>query len=678
MGDNMKRLFLLITLTIVIFFAFSIFVYADYSPQYVEMNIDGKNINLEKINILINGEPLISDVSPVLYESRTLVPVKFIIDYLNAQIDWDSKNREVHIYSNDKNITIKIDSKDIIVDGKQKSLPYGVPAKIMNDRTMVPLRFAAEELGFKVDWDSKMRKGIISSAKQDILDIVVNTDNILPKIEIKASGIVYHREMYLDNPCRLVIDIPNTNLELDKDKLDENGVFKLDVNTYPVKMIRASQFSKNPYITRLVLDMDRNAGYTIIQGEKSLEIVFTNLIKNISNGKVNDREAIIIETTNIPEYNVLKLNNPDRMILDIMDSFMGQAKDKYNYKTNNVKGVRVSQFKPDDLYNVNDNIVRVVFDLMSTEESNLIVEQNENKIFFYADNKLINGLNYEKGKEGGKLSIDSSSNSKASVVYDENNNMLKITMPKYNSNIKNSALILSDAFIDNIIIDTIDNNRVLYIKFKENMIYSVISNSKQIDVNFEKKDSTKNNKYTVVIDAGHGGKDPGAISPINGAIEKDLNLKTALELEKKLKELGFNVVMTRKTDTLVNLYERAYIANRNDGDVFISIHYNYNDNKSIKGIQTLYCPSYKSDVKQNNQYPFAEYMHNHLLSGLNAEDKKIVRRPGLVVTRETKMDAVLLELGFLSNYEETKKVCTDAYRKKVAEVIGKALVDYFK
>ncbi|WDV46229.1 N-acetylmuramoyl-L-alanine amidase family protein [Clostridiaceae bacterium M8S5] len=570
----MKKIFITALLCIVMIFAFSVMSYSAYNQSFEEVQVDGQNVKLEKIDVLINGEMLNSDVPPLLYQSRTIIPIRFVAEKLNSKVYWDNKSKEATIKTANKNIVIKIDSKYILVNGKNKTLPYDVPAKIMNSRTMIPLRFVAEELGYKVGWDNNLRKGLITSAP--IIKPVANT------------------------------------------------------------------------------------------------------IINIDNKMVDDRRAVIIESTSMPLYNVLMLGNPNRLVLDMLDTSIGKAKNQYEYKTDKLKGVRVSQFEPDNLYDSDDIIVRTVFDLDSNlNNTNLIIEQDQNKIYFYADNKLLKGLNYKNNNDIGRLIIDSRTSSDDIVEYNANTNSLSLIMNSNDNNLNNSVLILNDSMIENIVVKNKDGQKNINIILKNNISYNIKKADNSIELEFKKITDTKN-KYTIVVDAGHGGQDPGAISPINGVKEKDLNLKTALLLEEKLKSMGFNVIMTRRTDVLINLYERAYIANRNNADAFISIHYNYNNDSSIDGIQTLYCPSYKSEVKQNDQYPFAEYMHRNLLTGLNAQDKGIKRRPELVVTRETAMDAALLELGFLSNASDTYKVCSPQYRKKIVNAIADAIARKFK
>ena len=151
----------------------------------------------------------------------------------------------------------------------------------------------------------------------------------------------------------------------------------------------------------------------------------------------------------------------------------------------------------------------------------------------------------------------------------------------------------------------------------------------------------------IVIDAGHGGKDPGAIGRTTGIYEKVLALKASISLKKELEKEGFKVYLTRSTDEYISLYERANMANELDADLFVSVHINAHSKTSVKGVEVLYSPytTQRSDV-------LAKYIVDELVSKLGAVNRGTVQRPNLIVIRETKMPAALVELGFLSNSEE--------------------------
>lgn len=169
----------------------------------------------------------------------------------------------------------------------------------------------------------------------------------------------------------------------------------------------------------------------------------------------------------------------------------------------------------------------------------------------------------------------------------------------------------------------------------------------------------------ICIDAGHGGKDPGAVG--NGVIEKNVALKTALAVGELLKKQGFEVVYTRTSDVFVNLNERCRIANAKDADLFISVHVNSATNTDAKGTETL-CYSKNG---------FADVIQKSLVSALKTNDRGVKERKDLAVLNGTKMTAVLLELGFLSNADEAKMFKKESFYSTVANAVVKSVCSYF-
>lgn len=177
-----------------------------------------------------------------------------------------------------------------------------------------------------------------------------------------------------------------------------------------------------------------------------------------------------------------------------------------------------------------------------------------------------------------------------------------------------------------------------------------------------------NGKPLVVIDPGHGGKQPGATS-ITNKNEKDFTLALALKVEALLKqETGLNVLMTRTTDVTLGLEERAKLANDNQATVFVSIHGNSFDGvTSPTGSETYY--------SRDESLPLAEVMHKHLVEGTGLPDRK-VRKKSLHVTRETKMPAVLLEVGYLKHKTDEALMYSEDFQQRVAESIVAGIKEY--
>lgn len=172
----------------------------------------------------------------------------------------------------------------------------------------------------------------------------------------------------------------------------------------------------------------------------------------------------------------------------------------------------------------------------------------------------------------------------------------------------------------------------------------------------------------VVIDPGHGGSDPGAIS-ITKRHEKQFNLELGLKVQSLLTQLpDVDVIMTREDDTSLSLAERARIANDADADLFVSIHGNsINPPANPSGTETYYTRSDSSAL--------AALMHEHVVAATGLPDRK-VRQASLHVTRETKMPAVLLEVGYLSHATDESLMYTESFQLRVAESIVAGIKAY--
>ena len=225
-----------------------------------------------------------------------------------------------------------------------------------------------------------------------------------------------------------------------------------------------------------------------------------------------------------------------------------------------------------------------------------------------------------------------------------------------------------------------------------------------------------NGRKTVVIDPGHGGKDPGASG--NGVIEKNINLAVGLELAKILNARGFRVVMTRQTDVYLTLQERTDIANAQNADLFVSVHVNaLPSRKSMTGfeIYIMALPTDKDamelakvenreyvegkgmdvanvdrrtemllkilgDMQQNNKISestdFAAVLYN--AGAVNGLPMRRIAQAPFFVLRGAGMPAVLLEIGFLTNATEAQMLVNPVYQQKMANAMAAGIVNYLK
>lgn len=202
--------------------------------------------------------------------------------------------------------------------------------------------------------------------------------------------------------------------------------------------------------------------------------------------------------------------------------------------------------------------------------------------------------------------------------------------------------------------------------------------------NTDKATVTENyNSLTVIIDAGHGGMDPGAVA--NGLIEKDLNLELALKLRDFLALSNVQVIMTRETDVLLgegdtirkhkvaDLNKRLEILNSTENCVFVSIHMNKFQQSGASGLQVFYASASK------NAQTLAEHIQAFSKTIDSSNKRQIKPDDGKIyILENTKNTAVLVECGFLSNIQDAAKLSSDEYKNKLAFVIYCGIIKYLQ
>lgn len=220
------------------------------------------------------------------------------------------------------------------------------------------------------------------------------------------------------------------------------------------------------------------------------------------------------------------------------------------------------------------------------------------------------------------------------------------------------------------------------------LLISTVDVKKLVDPVLRPRFSPHTSKITtVIIDAGHGGHDRGAVSSY--AVEKECNLAVALKLREKLLRRGFKVVMTRKGDYFLTLGQRVAIANKYPDSIFVSIHHN-SGGSSGKGIETFTLAPHGTtspfartrrteDLAGNNQdsenIALATAVHSRVIKATQAVDRGI-QRARFSVLCTIKRPAILFEGGFVSNPEEGRRISSESYREMLATSICEGIVGY--
>ncbi len=260
----MKRLRPLLCLFVLLSVAAALTVCASAVTLYVDE--DGSAVyrpkEISPASIVCDGVPLESDIPAYITNGRTMVPVRLISETLGATVEWIGATRQVLITLDGREILLTIGSATAIVDGEETELYDGIPAVIAYDgltkRTMVPLRFVAEQLGASAEWDGETRSVVITPAGSDTSQILsVTADG--GAVAIVCEGECTPSVFTLTDPNRIVIDFPGG-------VLDASVPARIDVGSEQISAVRINQYDRGydgyTRVARVVIDLAEGAAFT--------------------------------------------------------------------------------------------------------------------------------------------------------------------------------------------------------------------------------------------------------------------------------------------------------------------------------------------------------------------------------------------------------------------------------
>ncbi len=673
----------------------------DYSNYKITLKVD----NVEVTNLTM---------PPVIIDDRTYVPVKEIFTKLGAVVDWKSNTKEIYIGYGDRMIIMQIGSGVINNNGNIVLIP--VAPRIVNDKTMIPVKYAAEAFGFGVHWDDATKTvyintmginypingssnapadntssgsdsnygdtGDSSSAYQPAaveLSVDISPNNIIAmnypetritSIEnrdnksfvIKADSEISSVEKLLLEDNRFVLDIYNAETALPDKNLIING------SPY-IAQIRSAQNRITPQkVTRIVFDLLEPTGFNVSISPDRKSLIFSfenNTITDVRLSKTGNSDILAIEGTSTPVVSVTPLTNPDRLAIDIPLSSLGTAKQP-NLSGTYVISARMSQYT--------SSAVRIVLDL-STAVSYTVSNENSTTIIKISKPNYKN-LSYNTATK--TLTVSKGSNalfSASSVHHTDMYYMYKyvLSVPlDLSEYVGYGEYIIKDDYVSSVEINTL--NGVTYFTVNENRILAV--NVTEDQSNIYIKFLLPKEKYSkiLVLDAGHGYNDPGAHG--NGLVEKNLTLDIVLKTIALLEADGsVKVYATRVDDTYPDLNSRAAMADE-VGDIFVSVHINSFTNPEKKGTEVYYYKHDNDDALGFKSSQMAAIFQKNLLNFLGTDDRRIKSEEFLVLKR-THIPAVLCEVEFISNPEAAAKLGTESFRMAAAQSIYTSIIETF-
>jgi N-acetylmuramoyl-L-alanine amidase len=550
---------------------------------------------------------------------------------------------------------------DVIVDGELFS---GVNIYRISEQTNY---FSAKEIADV--YDGRLSWKPISS------QVVMNFNNRKINIKANSGDVVFegeNKKMFF--PSRLIKNDMYISPEIITSK-DFAKIVEADTKWNPESLVLS--ITRNPNISALKYLTKIESTLVLIHLERPL---YYTVLKT--------PEAVIIKMLNGRiQKGFMSVNNS--VINDIVYSTKGRFAIVRINLSQIPKFVKASTLKKSNVISI--DIIHSKNVDVSTSKGTTFIGQKKENVSSIEKNDLVPAEEYREAQVIETLSL----------VDDDKSNEDLENVPVVN--------FCQDSIVEegsNLII--VDNNATA---MSSTAIKQGDHNS--VGTNGENKESSNKARKIILLDAGHGGNDPGAIGP-NGIKEKDINLAIIQELKRIFdRDSNYKVILTRKDDTFIPLSERTNIANKNSANLFISVHCNANFDRSVSGFEIYFLSEKATDSeaaatailensvlkleersrKKNSliknilgSMALNEYVNESSeLCGFIADEAQSklkilnrgVKQASFYVLRGARMPAVLVESAFLSNCEQETKLNSKEFQSAVANSVYHGVVKYY-
>lgn len=622
------------------------FSYAKLPIEYDNFVINGKTVKLALADLTINGTSInksTSGVSPVVINSRTLVPVRALSEKLGYKVSWIEAKQQVIIENQNNKIELVLGKSNAKVNGTDKKISDNMSPMIINSSTYVPIRFVVENMGLDINYDAKENKITLNSEKDLLFDEKNKSAN---SNDADDPSVPKDVENFITKPTQPTVPTAPTAPTAPKvpeaPKAEEPK--KKDEIPPPPHLLDDSKGTSTlpdsggvHEISSSFSEKDGNKVFKITQNSGNIDVSYYFLS--------NPKQLVIdVRNATIGMYDSSQLKLDGKVFISAT-SVRNDAANYTRYTVNLGEDVNTNDIK----FNLRAN----EFEILS--EKKYVADENQKEVFSYSFDRASGTINI-KTKESYDI-----------TNHSQDQNLIYLVIPKNMIKLNEGRLNVSNRLVDYVEIKESGSDYNITMGLADRVTYNISKTGARTTTIYLKK----NNRQTplIVLDPGHGAQDAGAINKQIGITEKALNLQVAIRLKAKLENAGYQVVMTRTGDSFVPLNDIAAFSNGNDPDIFISIHHNSSDNSSASGIETFYHNS--EDSKR-----LASTIRRHLISRTGAVDRG-TKNMGFVVIKKTTSPATLLELGFVSNNAEVRKNMSDSYQNTLTDAIVSAVNEYF-
>lgn len=631
----------------------------------------------KEVKIEIDGKAMVpKDMPAVIIDGRTMLPMRQIAQELGCEVNWNEAAKQIYVMRGSDIIVFTVDSKTGYENGKEFTMD--VPATIVNDRTMLPVRALADALHLNIKWDDPNRIVSIQSG-----DTVVKDEPKAPEsgqttagtltgiqtpsakdadqtFTIQADGPMGRYEKTFVDDQKIVLDFYGAKSSLPGEITKTNSDIVTGIRT-------ATHENNGDSFTRVVFDLSGKKDYEVTQSadKKNITISFgKTTVDKISAVHSQNKDIITIGGTGSFGASVAMTADPQKIIVTIPN-----CQSNLSDKINTADLQYVLEGKVDTSKGNTVELVLAVEDLVQYSYR----EENQNLILEIYPTTLKN-MRYDKN--ANVLYLDKKDKIDTGSVKMEDHYLdgyFDVTLPgDYESDYGYGTYDVKGTVVENIEVSTKGGSTIF--RFKQNRISAYEVTDEGDSYAIRVKNPKEVYDKVLLLDAGHGGKDPGTSG--NGMQEKNLTLTIAQKIEQELQGSGIKVYMTRDSDVYPENSTRAQTAN-DIADLMVSIHINSGP-ETANGTESLYQVHANDSSSRLTSKQLAEILQASMISGTGNTNRGVKLRTDLLILNRTTVPSAIVEVVFITNTGDALKISNPAYQDQVAQAIADGIQEAVK
>lgn len=634
-----------------------------YAAKEVKIEIDGK-------------EMVPKDMPAVIIDGRTMLPMRQIAQELGCEVNWNEAAQQIYVMRGSDIIVFTVNSKAGYENGKEFTMD--VPATIVNDRTMLPVRALADALHLNIKWDDPNRTVSIQSGDTVVKDEPTTpesgqtTAGTLTSIQtpsakdadqtfiIQADASMGRYEKTFVDDQKIVLDFYGAKSSLPGEITKTNSDIVTGIRT-------ATHENNGDSFTRVVFDLSGKKDYEVTQSadKKNITISFgKTTVDKISAVHSQNKDMITIGGTGSFGASVAMTADPQKIVVTIPNC-QSNLSDKINTddlqyvldgKVDASKGNTVEMvFSVEDLvqYSYREENQNLILEIYPTTLKNMRYDKNVNVLYLDKKDKIDTG----------------------SVKFEDHylDGYFDVTLPGDYENLYGYGTYdVKGTVVENIEVSTKGGSTTF--RFQQNRISAYEVTDEGDSYAIRVKNPKEVYDKVLLLDAGHGGKDPGTSG--NGMQEKNLTLTIAQKIEQELQGSGIKVYMTRDSDVYPENSTRAQTAN-DIADLLVSIHINSGP-ETANGTESLYQVHANDSSSRLTSKQLAEILQASMISGTGNTNRGVKLRTDLLILNRTTVPSAIVEVVFITNTGDALKISNPAYQDQVAQAIADGIQEAVK